>query len=105
MAVAVLGLGAMGSRIAARLLDAGYEVVVWNRTAERAAPLVARGAVAATSPVDAAARAEAVITMVTDPAALESVLSDLPGSTTVIQMSTVGPSTVLRLASRFGELL
>jgi 3-hydroxyisobutyrate dehydrogenase/2-hydroxy-3-oxopropionate reductase len=105
MAVAVLGLGAMGARIAARLLDAGYEVVVWNRTPEKAEPLVERGAVSAPSPAEAAERAEAVITMVTDPAALDSVLSDIPESTTVIQMSTVGPAAVLRAGSRFSELL
>src|SRR5437763_16273099 len=73
MTVAVVGLGAMGSRIAGRLLDAGYDIVVWNRTAEKAAPLVERGATLAASPADAAARAEALITMLTDPAALESV--------------------------------
>ncbi len=104
MTVAVVGLGAMGSRIAGRLLGAGHEVVVWNRSAEKAKPLVERGAKLAESPADAAARAEAVITMVTDPAALESVTADLAG-VTVIQMSTVGPAAVKRLASRLPELL
>src|SRR5436190_14719382 len=104
MTIAVVGLGAMGSRIAARLLDAGHDVVVWNRTAEKATPLVERGAVLADSPADAAARASALITMLTDPAALESVLSDVPpDSTTLIQMSTVGPDAVSRL--RFPRLL
>jgi 3-hydroxyisobutyrate dehydrogenase-like beta-hydroxyacid dehydrogenase len=102
--VAVVGLGAMGSRIAGRLLDAGYDVVVWNRTAEKAKPLVERGASFAASPADAAARAEALITMVTDPAALVSVTRDLAG-VTVIQMSTVGPAAVARLASTLPELL
>ncbi len=104
MTVAVVGLGAMGSRIAGRLLDAGYDVVVWNRTAEKAKPLVERGASLAASPADAAARAEALITMVTDPAALDSVTRDLAG-VTVIQMSTVGPAAVARLASTLPELL
>ena len=104
MTLAVVGLGAMGSRIAARLLDAGYDVVVWNRTAEKAKPLVERGASLAESPAYAAARAEAVIVMVTDPAALESVTADLAG-VTVIQMSTVGRAAVARLASRLPELL
>jgi 3-hydroxyisobutyrate dehydrogenase/2-hydroxy-3-oxopropionate reductase len=94
----------MGSRIAGRLLDAGYDVVVWNRTAEKAKPLVERGASVAASPADAAARAEAVITMVADPPALESVTADLAGAT-VIQMSTVGPAAVARLASTIPELL
>lgn len=105
MTIAVIGLGAMGSRIAGRLLDAGYEVVVWNRSADKTKPLVERGASAAGSPADAATRAEAVITMVTDPAALESVLAEVAESTSVIQMSTVGPAAVKRVASRFSELL
>jgi len=104
MTIAVVGLGAMGSRIAARLLEGGYDVVVWNRTAEKARPLVERGAVLAGSPADAAVRADALITMLTDPAALESVLSDVPPeSTTLIQMSTVGPDALLRL--RFPRVL
>src|SRR5438132_14120534 len=71
--VAVVGLGAMGSRIARRLLDAGHELVVWNRTAEKAAPLVEAGAVAVASPAEAAERAEVVITMGANPAALREV--------------------------------
>jgi 3-hydroxyisobutyrate dehydrogenase-like beta-hydroxyacid dehydrogenase len=102
--VAVVGLGAMGSRIAARLLDAGYDVIVWNRTAEKAKPLVDKGATLADSPADAAAQAEAVIVMVADPAALDSVTADLAG-VTVIQMSTVSPAAVARLASRLPDLL
>jgi len=103
--VAVVGLGAMGSRMAGRLLDAGYEVVVWNRTAEKAKPLVDRGAKLAPSPTDAAS-AEALITMLTDPAALESVLSGVTSETaTLIQMSTVGPAAVTRLEPSFPNLL
>jgi 3-hydroxyisobutyrate dehydrogenase-like beta-hydroxyacid dehydrogenase len=100
--VAVVGLGAMGSRIAGRLLDAGNDVVVWNRSAEKAKPLVERGASLAESPADAAARAEALIVMVADPPALESVAADL-ADTTVIQMSTVGPAAVARVASILPE--
>jgi 3-hydroxyisobutyrate dehydrogenase-like beta-hydroxyacid dehydrogenase len=97
MRIAVLGLGAMGSRVAARLLDRDHEVVVWNRTPAKAVPLIERGATGADSPSDAAARSDAVITMVTDPAALQSVLSGVPSDTTVIQMSTVGPRAVEEL--------
>jgi 3-hydroxyisobutyrate dehydrogenase-like beta-hydroxyacid dehydrogenase len=103
--VAVVGLGSMGSRMAAQLLAARHEVVVWNRTAERAAPLVEAGATAASSPADAARRADAVITMVADPAALRAVTAGPGGvaagvgeSTTVIEMSTVGPAAVAHLA-------
>ncbi|NUP49067.1 MAG: NAD(P)-binding domain-containing protein, partial [Catenulispora sp.] len=48
--IAFLGLGAMGAPMAARLVHAGYDVTVWNRTAARAEPLVALGAAAAGSP-------------------------------------------------------
>lgn len=104
--VAVIGLGAMGSRFARRFLDAGHQVIVWNRTPERAAELVELGAAPATSPADAARRAEAVTTIVSDPPALKAVTEGPDGiaagadaSTTVIEMSTVGPAAVRRLAS------
>jgi 3-hydroxyisobutyrate dehydrogenase len=105
-AVAVVGLGAMGSRIARRLLNAGHEVVVWNRTPGKAAELTELGADAVESPAEAARRAEAVVTTVSDAQALRDVSEGPSGlvagaeaSTTVIQMSTVGPAPVLRLAS------
>ena len=104
--IAVIGLGAMGSRIAGRLLDAGHELVVWNRTPEKADELVARGASAATSPAQATRRADLVITMLADPAALrkvtegpEGVLAGAGAGTTVAEMSTVGPAAVARLAT------
>jgi len=64
--IALLGLGAMGARMAQRLLDAGYALTVYNRTAARAAPLVERGARHAASPRDAATDADVVISMVRD---------------------------------------
>jgi 3-hydroxyisobutyrate dehydrogenase/2-hydroxy-3-oxopropionate reductase len=104
--VAVVGLGAMGARIARRLLDAGHELVVWNRTPERAAPLVADGAVPAGSPAEAAAQADGVLTVVADPAALRAVTEGPAGiaagirrSAAMIEMSTVGPAALFRLAS------
>ena len=102
--VAVVGLGGMGSRIGGRLLEAGHDVVVWNRSPEKADALVARGAVRAESPADAARRAEAVITMLSDPAALHAVVEGGDGiaagaddSVTVIEMSTVGPAAIAEL--------
>ena len=65
--VAVVGLGAMGSRAARRLLDAGYPVMVWNRSPAKAASLARLGAIAVATPAEAAARAETLITMVADP--------------------------------------
>jgi 3-hydroxyisobutyrate dehydrogenase-like beta-hydroxyacid dehydrogenase len=104
-AVAVVGLGAMGGRIARRLLAAGHDVAVWNRTRERMAALAELGATPTESPAAAARRADAVITMVSDPAALravaegpEGVVAGARDSATVIEMSTVGPAAVARLA-------
>jgi 3-hydroxyisobutyrate dehydrogenase len=64
--VAVIGLGAMGSRIAQNLINAGCIVVVYNRTVEKARPLIDQGAIFATSPRAAAEQSEVVISMVTD---------------------------------------
>ena len=101
--VAVLGLGAMGSRMAARLLEAGHDVVVWNRTSGRAAPRVERGAGMATTPAEAAESAEAVITMLATPEAVMEVTEGPVGiaaagsPATLIEMSTVGPATIASL--------
>jgi 3-hydroxyisobutyrate dehydrogenase-like beta-hydroxyacid dehydrogenase len=104
-AVAVIGLGAMGSRVASRLIGAGHDVVVWNRSPEKARDLVAAGASAAETPADATRRSEIVITMVSDPAALTAVTEGPSGvaaaadaATTVVNMTTVGPAAVHRLA-------
>ncbi len=104
--IAVIGTGAMGSRIAQRLIAGGYEVLVWNRTKERAGSLLERGAAWRQTPAQAAREADGVITMVADPAALEAVSEGAEGiaagagpHTTVLEMSTVGPQAVGRLRS------
>jgi 3-hydroxyisobutyrate dehydrogenase len=106
-AVAVLGLGAMGRAIADRLLGAGHDVRVWNRTPGRDDELVAAGARRSTTPADAVRDAEVVITMVTDPPALEAVLFGpdgaapaIPDSATLIDMSTVGPTEISSVVER-----
>ena len=107
-AIAVVGLGAMGSRIAERLIGAGHELVVWNRTREKGERLAAHGAAIATSPADAAARVELAITMVRDAEALRAVVTGERGIAagappTLIDMSTVGPRAIAWLASAVGE--
>jgi 3-hydroxyisobutyrate dehydrogenase-like beta-hydroxyacid dehydrogenase len=104
--VAVIGLGAMGARFAQRFLDAGHEVIVWNRTPEKGEELVSRGATPAASPAEAARSAEGVVTVVADPTALRAVTEGPDGiaagadaSTTVIEMSTVGPEAIRWLRS------
>ena len=110
-AIAVLGLGAMGRAISHRLLGAGHELSVWNRTPGRDDELVAAGARRAGSAADAVRNAEVVITMVTDPPALEGVLFGpdgaapaIPQSATLIDMSTVGPTEIASVAKRLAPV-
>src|SRR5579885_3023006 len=95
MKVAVAGLGAMGSNIAARLMEVGHQVSVWNRTADKAKPLAAAGAKVATSPAELAASSEAVITMLTDGKAIDDVKGKM-----FIEMSTVAPKVETDLAPK-----
>src|SRR5258708_12700957 len=72
--IAFLGLGQMGAPMATRLLQAGHELTVWNRTPDRAKPLAAAGATVARSPAEAGAGAAVAITMVAPPEALKEVV-------------------------------
>jgi 3-hydroxyisobutyrate dehydrogenase len=74
--IAFLGLGAMGSRMAANLVKAGHRVTVWNRSPQACDPLAAAGAKVATSPRAAASGAEFVIAMVRDDEASRQVWLD-----------------------------
>ena len=103
--VAVLGTGTMGAPIARNLLRAGMAVRVWNRTPAKTEGLAADGALVATTPATAAADADVLITMLTDGAAVEQVmtgadgaLSTLPPDAVWIQMSTVGVDWADQLA-------
>jgi 3-hydroxyisobutyrate dehydrogenase-like beta-hydroxyacid dehydrogenase len=74
MRIGFLGLGNMGKPMALRLLAAGYELSVWNRSEERTKPLIHEGAIAAATPAEAELGSEALITMLPDDAAYEEVL-------------------------------
>ena len=74
MKIGFLGLGKMGTPMALRLLAAGHELSVWNRTEGRTEPLLREGAIAAGTPAEAELGADAVITMLFDDAAHEEVL-------------------------------
>ncbi len=107
--IGVIGLGGMGGGIASRLLDQGYSVAVWNRTASAADALVARGARRAANPADAAAPDGVVITMVANDAALEAVtggehglIGRLGRDGVHVSMSTVSPTLARSLAERHG---
>ena len=103
--IAILGLGAMGSRMASRLLVAGHELRVWNRSPGRAAQLVADGARGASTPAEAAEGAEIVISMVRDDEAARAVWLDpeagalgrLSSQAIVIESSTTTPNWARQL--------
>jgi len=104
--IAFLGLGAMGSRMATRLLNGGFNVTVWNRTASTTRPLEALGAQVASTPAEAASTADIVITMVTDDDAARSVwlgpdgaLSRIRPGTLIAEASTVSIDWVKELAT------
>ncbi|MEU7800415.1 NAD(P)-dependent oxidoreductase [Micromonospora arborensis] len=109
--IGFLGLGRMGSLMAGRLIAADHEVTVYNRTMEKAAPLVQAGARAAATPAEAVAGADVVITMLTGPAAVDAVLfgdhgaaAALDPGVTLVEMSTVGPDYVASLRDRLPDL-
>ncbi|MFI8368363.1 NAD(P)-dependent oxidoreductase [Streptomyces sp. NPDC085466] len=78
--VTVLGLGSMGSALAAVLLERGHETTVWNRSADKARPLVERGARLAATPEEAIAASPVAIACVLDHAALRAVLDPAAGA-------------------------
>ncbi len=104
--VAVLGTGRMGSAMAERLAGQGATVVVYNRTPERANDLAERiGASVAATPADAASKADVVISMVADDAAVhglydgpDGVAAGLRAGSVAVDMSTVLPATIRSVA-------
>jgi 3-hydroxyisobutyrate dehydrogenase len=99
-----IGLGAMGSRMARRLLAAGYDVTVHDRTREQARPLEQGGAKFAQTPARVAATVDMLLSSLTDDAAVEEVMFGADGAlagarpgTIFIEMSTVSPRTSLKL--------
>jgi len=104
--IGFIGLGNMGSAIAANLVHARHAVAVWNRSANRAQRLVEAGAVAAPSPKAAASAGDVVITMLADDAALEHVLCGPEGileglrpGALHISMSTISVATAERVTA------
>jgi 3-hydroxyisobutyrate dehydrogenase len=109
--VGFAGLGAIGRPMARRLLDAGFEVAVFDVVPENARELVELGAVEARSPEEAARGAEAVVVMVATPEqALAAILGDrgvssgLGRGSPLILTSTVGPKTVREIRERLGSM-
>jgi 3-hydroxyisobutyrate dehydrogenase/2-hydroxy-3-oxopropionate reductase len=107
--LAFLGLGAMGAPMATRLIEAGHDVVVWNRTRSKAEALEGAGRIA-DSPADAAREVDAAITMLATPDALSEVLfgddgfvAGIEPGSTLIDMSTVGPDYVMEIIRRLPD--
>lgn len=110
MRIGFLGIGNMGEAMARNLIRAGHDLTVYNRTRGRAERLVKNGAKAADSPHRAADRGEAIITMLADDAAVESVISGTDGAmegmsngALHISMSTISPALSQRLAAAHRE--
>ena len=108
--VGLIGLGLMGKPMGRNLLRAGFPLVVWNRTKERADDIVREGAKFASNPRDAAAQADILITIVSDPPAVESVLWGSNGAldglrrgSLYIDSSTVSPDLARRAAAACAE--
>jgi 3-hydroxyisobutyrate dehydrogenase-like beta-hydroxyacid dehydrogenase len=105
--LAFCGTGQMGVPMATRLIAAGHDLTVWNRSPDKAKPLIDLGAKPAESPAAAARDAEAAVTMLADPDAVKEVVlgpggiaEGLPEGATLIEMSTVGPDAIRELAKR-----
>jgi 3-hydroxyisobutyrate dehydrogenase-like beta-hydroxyacid dehydrogenase len=108
--IAWLGLGAMGTPMASRLIEAGHEVTVWNRSPDKTEPF-AESAAIAPSPAEAVRGADAAITMVSTPDAVsevvlgdDGVLAGMSGGT-LIDMSTVGPDYIAELRRRLPDAI
>jgi len=112
--IGLIGLGLMGRPMGMNLLKAGHSLTVWNRTAARADELVAAGAVLAKSPRELAAASDVLLTIVSDPPALESVLWGQDGKndgalgglrtgSIYIDSSTVSPALEKRIGAACQE--
>jgi 2-hydroxy-3-oxopropionate reductase len=108
--VGLIGLGLMGKPMGRNLLKAGFPLVVWNRTKERADDLVREGAKWAATPRDTASQADVLITIVSDPPAVEQVLWGEAGAfeglrrgSVYIDSSTVSPDLARRAAGACSE--
>jgi len=108
--VGMVGLGLMGKPMAENLLRAGFPLVVWNRTPAKAEALVRAGATLAATPREAAERSDVLLTVVSDPPALEAVVFGALGAarglrpgTILVDSSTVSPSLARRVAAACGE--
>lgn len=110
MKIGFLGLGDMGQAIVPRLIAAGHRVAGWNRTKEKAAPLLQIGMVWADTPRETARQSEVVFSIVTDSAAVRSlalgengVITGLAKGAAYLDMSTIDPDASRAIAAEFAK--
>jgi 3-hydroxyisobutyrate dehydrogenase-like beta-hydroxyacid dehydrogenase len=110
MNIGFVGLGAMGALMVPRLMEAGHVVTGWNRSRDRAEPLIAAGMAFAETPRAVAERTEMVISIVTDAEAVKAValgpdgvVSGLKKGSIFIDMSTIDPETSRAVAAEFAK--
>jgi 3-hydroxyisobutyrate dehydrogenase-like beta-hydroxyacid dehydrogenase len=112
--IGLIGLGLMGRPMGMNLLKAGHPLTVWNRTASQADELVAAGAVLARNPREVAEASEVLLTIVSDPPALESVLwggegkndgalGGLKAGNIYVDSSTISPALVKKISAACQE--
>jgi 3-hydroxyisobutyrate dehydrogenase len=107
MRIGIAGIGKMGAAIALRLIEVGHTLTVWNRSPEKIKPIAAAGAAVAATPAELASGNEAIITILTNAAAIDTVYGGASGllapdvrGKLFIEMSTVEPRTEVALAAR-----
>ena len=108
MKIGFVGIGAMGSLIVSRLIAVGHSVTGWNRSREKARPLIEAGMALSATPAEAAADAEIVFSIVTDAAAVKAValgpngiISGLKRGAIYVDMSTIDPDASRAVAAEF----
>ena len=108
--VAVIGLGRMGSGMAKSIQDAGYPIIVWNRSPAKTEPFAAKGARVAATPAEAAAAADIVLTSLLDDASVfenmtadEGILAGLPRSGIHLSTTTISPQASGQLSKLHEE--
>jgi 3-hydroxyisobutyrate dehydrogenase-like beta-hydroxyacid dehydrogenase len=103
LTVGLIGLGNMGTAIAERLLDGGYELLVFNRTPGKAAALATRGAAVAQTSADLVSQVDVVLTSLANDEALEAVAAEVVAAarsgTVLVDLSTVSPAASARVAA------
>jgi 3-hydroxyisobutyrate dehydrogenase len=108
--IGFIGLGVMGKPMALNLLNAGYDLIVWNRTRSKMDDLVTAGAEGVNSPQEVAQKSNVIITIVTDSSDLEQVVLGREGvffgvhaGQVLIDMSTISPSVALKVSKKLSE--